>query len=188
MIKNFLYIDEYKLYSLSSQIFEGITEYLVSDSSNITEDNESQKGSVGSGRILANILKNENRTTEKKFFHDFSYTLFEKQLFDMEKVLEINNENFNNSITSIGEYSFVKISGSAVFNDLNSINYTIENFNNFGKALTHVTNFSELEEVKKQLELAKSKTKDKNEKSKLNTKFKSLTNINKLAKERKYSG
>lgn len=28
-IKNFIYLDEYKMYSISSQIFEGITEYLV---------------------------------------------------------------------------------------------------------------------------------------------------------------
>lgn len=29
MIKNFIYLDEEKLYSLSSQIFEGVTEYVL---------------------------------------------------------------------------------------------------------------------------------------------------------------
>jgi len=33
MIKNFIYLDEEKMYSLSSQLFEGVTEYVLHESS-----------------------------------------------------------------------------------------------------------------------------------------------------------
>ena len=29
-IKSFVYLDEYKMYSISSQLFEGLTEYVLS--------------------------------------------------------------------------------------------------------------------------------------------------------------
>ena len=38
-IKSFIYLDEYKMYSISSQLFEGLTEYILSgekESTNLT--------------------------------------------------------------------------------------------------------------------------------------------------------
>ena len=49
MIKSFVYLDEYKMYSISSQIFEGITESLMSYQESTTEKGEEQKGPIGSG-------------------------------------------------------------------------------------------------------------------------------------------
>lgn len=43
MIKNFIYLDEEKMYSLSSQLFEGITEYVLNESSSEQSDSEEQK-------------------------------------------------------------------------------------------------------------------------------------------------
>ena len=61
-IKSFIYLDEYKMYSISSQIFKGITESLTSYQGAATEKEEEQKGPVGSGRIMADILKSESGT------------------------------------------------------------------------------------------------------------------------------
>lgn len=41
--KEFIYLDEEKMYSLSSQIFEGITEYVLSESASSNNESESQK-------------------------------------------------------------------------------------------------------------------------------------------------
>lgn len=182
MIKNFIYLDEEKMYSLSSQLFEGVTEYVLNESISEKGESEEQKGPVGSGRVLGDILRNSERNTEKKFLNDYSYTIFEKKLLDdglvfvtpdAEQAVEENIENM----------SFIKITSKATFNDIKSINETLKNFNNIGKALAHVTNFKEISAVKEQLEKAKQNTKDRNKKSQLQTQFKSLTNINKLAKE-----
>lgn len=87
MIKNFIYLDEDKMYSLSSQIFEGVTEYILDEKSTESEETESQKGPLASGRILSDILKRVGRTTEKKFLNDFSYSLFEKNCLKIKKSL-----------------------------------------------------------------------------------------------------
>ena len=61
-IKSFIYLDEYKMYSISSQIFEGVTESLMSYKGSTTEKEEEQKGPIGSGQIMADILKSESGT------------------------------------------------------------------------------------------------------------------------------
>lgn len=118
MIKNFIYLDEEKMYSLSSQLFEGVTEYVLNESISEKGESEEQKGPVGSGRVLGDILRNSERNTEKKFLNDYSYTIFEKKLLDdglvfvtpnAEQVVEENIENM----------SFIKITSKATFNDIN---------------------------------------------------------------------
>ncbi|UCF13227.1 MAG: hypothetical protein JSW06_02940 [Thermoplasmatales archaeon] len=42
-IKQFIYLDEYKMYSLSSQLFEGITDFLIDSKFEETEEQESLK-------------------------------------------------------------------------------------------------------------------------------------------------
>ncbi|MDV6344675.1 hypothetical protein [Nitrosomonas sp. Is37] len=181
MIKNFIYLDEEKMYSLSSQLFEGVTEYILNESFSGKDESEEQKGPVGSGRILGDILRNSERKTEKKFLNDYSFNIFEKKLLEDERVTIVPNTATSEPFS---EYkSFIKITSKATFNDINSINTTIKNFNTIGKALAHVTNFKEISAVREQLERAKQSTSDRNSKSKLQAQFKSLTNINKLATE-----
>ncbi len=182
MIKNFIYLDEEKMYSLSSQLFEGVTEYVLNESTSEKGESEEQKGPVGSGRILGDILKNSERNTEKKFLNDYSYTIFEKKLIDDEMVRVVSNDEGEDSQVGT-DRSFIKITSKATFNDINTINNTLKNFNKIGKALAHITNFQEISAVREQLEKAKQNTKDRNQKNKLQTQLKSMTNINKLATE-----
>jgi len=182
MIKNFIYLDEEKMYSLSSQLFEGVTEYVLNESSSEKGNSEEQKGPVGSGRILGDILKNSERNTEKKFLNDYSYTIFEKKLIDDEMVLVVSSNESEGAQIDTNK-SFIKITSKATFNDINTINNTLKNFNKIGKALAHITNFQEILAVREQLEKVKESTKDRNQKAKLQTQLKSMTNINKLARE-----
>jgi hypothetical protein len=182
MIKNFIYLDEEKMYSLSSQLFEGVTEYVLNESTSEKGESEEQKGPVGSGKILGDILKNSERNTEKKFLNDYSYTIFEKKLIDDEMVQVVSSDEGEDSQVGTDK-SFIKITSKATFNDINTINNTLKNFNKIGKALAHITNFQEISAVREQLEKAKKNTKDRNQKSKLQTQLKSMTNINKLATE-----
>jgi len=184
MIKNFVYLDVEKLHSLSSQVFEGITEYILNESSTESEKSESQKGPVGSGRVLGEILKQSGKTSERKYLDDYSYTLFEKKLIEDGLVFDIDAEKkLENISDAIEGRSFIKIKAKAIFNDINSINDTLKNFNKIGKALTHITNFKEISAVKEQIDKARSNTKDRNQRNKLKQQFKAVTNISKLAKE-----
>jgi len=144
MIKNFIYLDEYKMYSLSSQIFEGITEYLVNTDYKEEENNDSQKGNFASGRLLADIIKNGNKTEERKYLHDYSYTLFEKYLIENKKVADINTlDDDINIIDTCTNTSFIKIKGKATFNDVESLMHTLKDFNKIGKAFAHMKMFND---------------------------------------------
>lgn len=182
MIRNFIYLDEEKMYSLSSQLFEGVTEYVLNESLYEEENSETQKGPVGSGRILGDILKRSDRNSEKKFLNDYSYTLFEEKLLSDDKVIDISEGSVDFQALGNGR-SFVKVKARAVFNDINSINLNIENFNKMGKALTHITNFQEITQMKEQLEKAQASTKDRNQRNKQKLQANSMVNLNKMAKE-----
>lgn len=182
MIKNFIYLDEEKMYSLSSQLFEGVTEYVLNEYTSEKDESEEQKGPVGSGRILGDILKNSERNTEKKFLNDYSYTIFEKKLLEDDRVLVLtDSQQADDEVFS--KKSFVKITSKVTFNDINSINDTLANFNKIGKALAHVTNFKEISIIKEELARAKQEAKDRCKKIQLQKHLNSLKNLNELAKE-----
>jgi hypothetical protein len=126
-IKSFIYVDEYKMYSISSQIFNGLTEYVTSYSQQGRDDLERQDGPVGSGRILADIISKQSSTEERKFLHDYSYNLFEEQLLEEQRVLQIDLGNINEVIGNIEDYDFIKVRGRLLFSDIMLMNYTIEN-------------------------------------------------------------
>ncbi len=183
VIKNFIYLDEYKMYSLSSQVFEGITEYLVNFQHENTQEHESQKGPISSGRVVADILSKGRQTEEKRLLHDYSYHVSEKHLLEQGVVLTVDKNVIENMEKAINDHSFIKVKAKAIFNDINSIKETLSNFNKIGEYLTYVTNFSNIQEIQKQAEALQNTIKDKNQKASLASKSKSLMNITKLAKE-----
>ncbi|SET65259.1 hypothetical protein SAMN05216326_15216 [Nitrosomonas marina] len=84
------------MYSLSSQLFAGVTEYVLNESVSERSDSKEQKAIFGSGRVLGDILKRSDRKSEKKFLNDYSYTIFETELLDKEMVvLPSNDMDFN---------------------------------------------------------------------------------------------
>jgi hypothetical protein len=136
------------MYSISSQIFNGLTEYVTSISQKGSQDLEGQDGPVGSGRILANIISKHSSTEEKKFLHDYSYNLFEEQILKDKKVLQVNLNNVDQVINEIDEYDFIKVTGRLLFSDIRLINETIKKYNQLGEALFYITNSNNLEELK----------------------------------------
>ncbi len=186
MIKNFIYLDEEKMYSLSSQIFEGITEYVLSESASSNNESESQKGPVGSGKILADVIISSDKSTEKEFFHDYSFTLFEAHLLEQGRVLDLTTStlSFDDLKASINDFSFIKIKAKAVFNDVNKITELFSEFNTIGEALAHMGAYEAITKLDVELDLLKSQTQDKKKKSLLEAEHKKLTNTKALAKEK----
>ncbi len=164
MIKNFIYLDEEKMYSLSSQLFEGITEYVLKESLSEKENNEEQKGPVGSGRILGDILKRSDRHSEKKFLNDYSYNLFENKLIEDERVLYETELDGDQSLRK----SFIKISSKLIFNDMNTVQSTLKNYNAIGQAIAHISNAEDISNFNDKKTDVSSKTSGRNKKNKIN--------------------
>ena len=181
-IKSFLYLDEYKMYSISSQLFGGLTEYSTDYHGTTNEEEERQSGPFGSGKVMANILKSESRSEEKKYLHDYSYTLFERYLDEQKKVQVISADNVSAILDSTEHLAFVKVRAEAIFNDMNMLKGTIEGFNQLGEALTYVTTLEEKSDMEQQLTtLEESPTSDRNKKAELRQQLKAFRSIENLA-------
>ena len=184
MIKSFIYLDEQKMYSLSSQIFEGITEFILNESGSEGQDNEEQKGPVGSGRTLANVIKSSSKSTEKKFLHDYSLSIFERHLMEEGKILDLSGPdvNFDSLKTSINDYSFVKVKARAVFNDAHKIIELFTEFNQLGHAIAHMGAHQEIVETQAKIDELKAAGGNKNKIAAIEQEFKRLSNLSSLAK------
>ena len=180
-IKSFIYLDEYKMYSISSQIFEGLTEYIINYTKESKEDKEEQRGPITSGKVLADIISEESGKQEKKFLNDYSYLLFEQELMNTGKVLLASSlEEYKNKV---GEYSFIKIKGKAIFNDIESIKNTARNFNDFGQALAHITGFPVFMQLQQEIRNSLADNKDKNMKASIERQLKQSFDVKKIAAE-----
>lgn len=171
------------MYSLSSQIFEGITEYILNENASENENLEHQKGPIASGRVLADVIKSSSKAIEKKFLHDYSYSIFEKNLIDQGRVLSITSSvKLETLRSSINNHSFIKIKAKAIFNDIEKITEIFGSFNKIGEAMACLMSFEELKHIKNQLNEVKSQVNNKNERSKLDNDVKRLSNLPELAK------
>lgn len=183
-IKSFIYLDVDKMYSISSQIFEGMTEYILSSTGEKTGEKDQQKGKIGSGRVMADIIEKEKNETEKKFLHDYSYNLFEDELLRNEKVLEISLTNIFDQVTKIDEYRFVKITSRIAFNDTKLIEDTMSTFNDLGLSVTFLTKGGAMRPSEEEIKQTLDSIKDRNERSKTKGKIaSSLPNLKKIAAE-----
>ncbi len=170
------------MYSLSSQLFEGVTEYVLNEKNLEKSESEEQKGYISSGKIVGDILKNSERNTEKKFLNDYSYTLFEKKLIEEDKVI-IASYQSSNLEKLMAEKSFIKVTAKATFNDIDSIRNTLDNFNRMGKALTYVTNYENIKSAKEELSRVQKSKNERSRISEVSTRLKDISNIDKQASE-----
>lgn len=178
MFKQFLYLDEQKMYSLSSQLFEGITEYILNENESSEREETKQKGPLASGRIMADVINSTIKSTEKKFLHDHSFILLENELLKGNHILNIDDKT-----TFVKEdfekFSFIKIKAKAIFNDINKINELFENYNSLGESLTYLRIEVEIENILKNIPA----TLSEKEQAQLNQKIKMLRKKDNIIKE-----
>ena len=163
-IKSFIYLDDYKLYSLSSQMFQGFTEYIISGSTATTEEEEKQKGTFASGKMMSDILKKEKSSTEKKYLHDYAFNLLESELTKKGILHTITTTDTTDIIQSKG---IVKVTGRAVFNDYSSLQSTMSRFNSIGESFGYFQINDQLKAIKDSASNALNATKDRNQKAKI---------------------
>jgi hypothetical protein len=179
MIKSIIYLDEAKMYSMSSQIFEGLTDFVLKEVSSAKEDSEEQKGPIGSGRILANAMKLSERSVEKRFLHDHSLSLFEARLNELDLVDHVNTRSAGGFT---GSKSFISVSAKASFIDAAKITSMLASFNELGEALTHLINYSAIDTTRQEIQNIKDSPKDKVRLAELKQTEKKLANSAELAR------
>lgn len=126
-LKDFIYIDKDRLYSLYSQIFEGVVESIA----------------------MSRYIDEENTKTEKRIEQKLIEASFKSQnivLFDhMYNMLEEEIQSYifpieeNTVIDNIPIDGIIKVRGKAIVDDYDNLAYFFENYNDIGNALSGLT-------------------------------------------------
>ena len=163
-IKSFIYLDDYKLYSLSSQLFQGFPEYIISENAASLTEEESQKGMFASGKIMSDLLKIEKASTEKKYLHDYAFNLLETELINRGILYAITLEDTSDTIQSKG---IIKVTGRAIFNDYRTLQSTISRFNSIGESFGYFQLEEQIKAFNNSISNASESTNDRNQKAKI---------------------
>lgn len=163
-IKSFVYLDEDKMYSISSQLFEGITDSIFMASKKSYSENGEQHGEMSSGRKMGVIITKEKDTTEKRFLHDYAYNLFEEELVKNNLLYTVEDSD---TIETLSSKTFVKVKGKVFFDDYEVLDKTMQDFNRTGYALGFVQYYSSADmDAKKELDKVTKNIKDREKKAK----------------------
>ncbi|MES2337732.1 MAG: hypothetical protein V4537_06540 [Pseudomonadota bacterium] len=136
MIRNFIYSDSDKIRSISSQIFEGVSEHIIKSSETAKGVHEKQKGPLGSGQLLGDIFSRTESSQELRFLEDYAYTILENKLLE-DDLMQAYEKTYDGSGLS---KSFVKIKARLNINDLAESAKTLVEFNELGEAFWRVSN------------------------------------------------
>ncbi|MGE4337908.1 MAG: hypothetical protein AB7E55_18295 [Pigmentiphaga sp.] len=176
-MKSFIYLDKFKMYSLSSQLMEGVTEYILEEKRNITTDELGQKGPVASGRIMAEIIEKTSANYEKKFLHDYAYSIFEKRLEEINKYINIDSSTTLSDIQETVKHSqIVRVKGKAKIVDFLAFHKSLTSMEAISQALGVVTHNGERESILMEMEaISGGAGSKKGEIQQLNNRLKSLS-------------
>lgn len=147
-MKSFIYLDRFKMYSLSSQLMEGVTDYILEETRGSAVDETTQKGPVASGRIIAEIIEKASASYEKKFLHDYAYSLFEDRLVELSKLVKVD-ATFSRAdvLGSLQHSQIARVKGKAKFVDFQEMVKTLREMNSIRQSLGIVTSNGEREEL-----------------------------------------
>ncbi len=155
----FLYLDEYKLYSFSSQLFRGLVDHVVKISERSRDHRDEASDQKETARIVAEIASEGSTVAEKKFLHDYAYDLFENQLKASSALVDVGPDA---CLTDFQQPKFIRVSGPGIFADAPSIHRTMEKFNPMAEALAYVTQNAAVVQAKAEVNQALATTTDRN--------------------------
>lgn len=127
ILRDFIYLDKNRMYSLYSQLYKGVAESMVKTLSE--ESSESKRT-----RHLEETIINASVKTESVVLYDHIYNSLECGLSP--HLVVVNN---NTKTGDIQSNSFVKVQGRAYIADYGHLIHFIEHYNDIGLAITGLT-------------------------------------------------
>jgi len=147
-VKSFVYLDEYKMYSLSSQLMQGVTDYILKKDSHTETDSEQQAGKFTSGRVMGEIIESTSSNYEKKFLHDYAYSLFENKLEELSKLVSVGSTFTRKEVLEcVSHNQILKIKGKAKFVDFVEMVKSMRSMGTISQSLGIVTSNTERTEA-----------------------------------------
>ncbi len=127
VLRDFIYIDKERMYSLYSQLFEGVVESLVESVSYSNEEAKKDKK-------LEETIIDASVKVQNVVLFDHIYNTLEAKLQPQIQIIDSQT-----SYEDIKPNSIVKITGHVVIEDYEHLSYLMQNFNEIGIALATLT-------------------------------------------------
>lgn len=181
-LRNFIYLDTPKLYSIYSQLFNGFTESFISETSQVDQKGEAQKGPLGSGHSLNDFLEIASKSVEKKFLHDQAYSKLESYL-EENSLLQVISDTTEVTVDLLNQKPFIKVKALVRFDNYEKIKDFFNDFNKIGLAVSSLSNFEEINEQVTALQEQKALLKDKGKIREIDQLIVKLKDFNQIAKE-----
>ncbi len=133
LIRDFIYVDAERLYSLYSQVFEGVADQIVESFIAGLSTTDSQKGTFLQGSSIETQIAEASRRTENKSLYDHMYNQLERKLHSViVDASKITTEDYQ----SILDQTFmIKVSGTAEIEDYHRLAMFMERFNEIADAI-----------------------------------------------------
>lgn len=133
-IKTFLYIDIESLYSLYSQVFEGLAEQITKQTLN--EVSREKSLSEADDKSFDTKVAQASLKTENSILYDHMYNRLEDELNDA--VLGIDGIDKENYQEKLGVSFLVKCSGNAEIHDYSRLSNFTKNFNKICEDISYI--------------------------------------------------
>ncbi len=166
LIRDFIYVDVERLYSLYSQVFEGVADQIIQSYIDASTSMNSQRDSLLKGGTVEARVAEMSRKTENKFLYDHMYNLFEAKIKNaILESPEISPDNFRSILS---QAFMIKVNGAAEIEDYTRLSSILEKYNVIGQAVAYagLSSSSELTEAIDELESSIEQVKDRNKKAK----------------------
>lgn len=168
-IREFIYLDIEKLYSLYSQVFEGVADQILQSYEDEMQatDTQRREPNLEASDIETRIVE-VSRRTENRFLLDHMYNKLEAKLESA--ITDVGGVNQNNYQDIIGNSFIIKATGTAEIEDFDRIKELFEQYNFLGEAMYYVSTFDrdsarEFEKIVDKQRYQIEMTKDKNKQS-----------------------
>lgn len=136
------------MYSLSSQIMEGVTDYILKESKRSAEDSTEQKGEFASGRVMAEIIETTSSNLEKKFLHDYAYSVFENKLLSDGRIFDVRLGDKALDVRSrIGNCKIIRVKARGMFVDSNEVVRSLRAFSTIIQSFGIITSNDERKDL-----------------------------------------
>ncbi len=169
ILKDFVFLDVERLYSLYSQVFEGVADQIIKQYVSSMARGDTQKGAEGNETDVG-VLE-LSRRTENKFLYDHMYNRLEEKLG--ESIVDASSVKRENMREKLADAPLIRIKGSAEIEDYARVQEFIENFNLLGEAIAYAMALDTVDpEAKDELWQQLRGTKDRKQKAELQRQLK----------------
>ncbi len=141
-IKNIIYLDYEKMYSLSAQLFKGVVfESLIEKGYSFSEKDSFKKTENSS-------TENDSRKNYIKPY-DYHYSMFENKLYELDKITTLSKGSFESEISfdNIKKHPFIKSTGVVSITDPVALTNLTKDFTKLTDHLGYITGAGEINEL-----------------------------------------